>query len=83
MPLENTKNHKSWFKQGYKHGFMFAREEADYDELAAICRVGNIPKKWDIFRAEIIHKYLTDPGFDFKDYVAGFSLACRKFFEKI
>lgn len=62
---------------------MFALEEADYDELAAIYRARGIPKNWDIFRAEIRNEYLNNPDFDFKAYAAGFAKACIEFFEKI
>ena len=74
---------KKWDKEGYGHGFRFAREEADYDELAAIARAKKIPLKWDIFRAEILNRFIGTPDFDFQEYEAGFVRACTAFFEKI
>ena len=74
---------KKWYEIGYENGFRFAREEADYDELAAIFRTGKIPLKWDIFRAEILNSFIGSPDFDFQGYEAGFVRACTAFFEKI
>jgi len=74
---------ENWFDAGYTAGYRFAKEEADYDELAAIYRAGGIPSKWDIFRAEILNRHLGVPGFDFKAYTTGFGQACKEIFEKI
>ncbi len=72
-----------WFRVGYADGCRFAREEADYEELAAIARTHGIPGNWDIFRAEILNRFLQNPSFDFRTYEAGFSRACLEFFVKI
>lgn len=72
-----------WFRSGYADGYRFAREEGDYEELAAIVRAHGVPGNWDIFRAEILNKFLGDSSFDFQTYEAGFSRACMEFFEKI
>lgn len=72
-----------WYKQGYEKGSAFARKEADYDELAAVCRAGGIPPGWDLYRAEILNQHLGDKNFDFKTYADGFTRACVEFFEKI
>ncbi|MFO7839953.1 MAG: hypothetical protein R6X08_10715 [Desulfosalsimonadaceae bacterium] len=72
-----------WYEEGYKNGFRFAREEADYDELAAIVRANGIPRQWDIFRAEILNRFLGDPLFDFHAYESGFALACIELYEKL
>ena len=72
-----------WFHIGYADGRRFAREEADYEELAAIVRAHGIPGNWDIFRAEILNRFLENSSFDFRTYEAGFSRACMEFFEKI
>ena len=72
-----------WYAEGYKNGSQFARTEADYDELAAIARTGQIPGNWDIFRAEILNTYCGDPSFDFQQYASGFARACRAYFEII
>jgi len=74
---------EKWYQQGYSYGFEFAREEAEYEELAAIARAKEIPVHWDIFRGEIINRYLDDPLFDFQAYSEGFSKACMEFFKKI
>jgi hypothetical protein len=74
---------KDWFERGYNNGFKFAAHEADYDELAAVYRAGDIPPHWDIFRAEIINKHLKDKSFDFQAYASGFARACMEYFEKI
>ncbi len=73
----------SWYAEGYAAGFRFAREEADYDELAAIVRANGIPRQWDIFRAEILNRFLGDPLFDFQAYAAGFTRACVELYEKL
>ena len=72
-----------WSHIGYADGCRFAREEADYEELAAIARAHGIPSNWDFFRAEILNKFLGNSSFDFRTYEAGFALACMEFFEKI
>jgi len=74
---------KKWYDEGYEKGRLFARHEADYDELAAVYRARGIPTNWDIYRAEILNKHLGDKGFDFQTYAAGFARACIEFFEKI
>lgn len=73
----------TWFDQGYRDGTTFAREEADYDELAAIHRAGQIPAGWDIFRARILQRHLGRRGFHFAAYSAGFARACSEFYEAI
>lgn len=72
-----------WYKEGYRAGTRFAREEAEYEELAEIARAQGIPARWDIFRAEILNAYLENPKFDFQAYASGFSQACTELFEKI
>jgi hypothetical protein len=79
----DKKKHKNWFERGYRKGCEFARNEADYDELAAVYRSRGIPTTWDIYRAEILNEHLEDTSFDFQAYAAGFSQACIEFFEKI
>lgn len=76
-------NSGKWFKKGYEEGRRFVSEEADYDEVAAIYRAKGIPANWDIFRAEILNKYLGEKSFDFKAFEAGFTKACIDFFENI
>ena len=71
------------FHIGCADGCRFAREEADYEELAAIVRTHGIPGNWDIFRAEILNRFLENSSFDFRTYEVGFSRACMEFFEKI
>jgi hypothetical protein len=78
-----TEIYAEWFHIGYADGNRFAREEADYEELAAIVRARGIPSNWDIFRAETLNRYLGNPSFDFRTYEAGFSRACMEFFDKI
>jgi hypothetical protein len=73
---------ESWFDRGYRKGYRFARNEADYDELAAVCRAGEIPSQWDLFRADILNRHLGDKRFDFKAYSAGFARACIELYEK-
>lgn len=75
--------HGKWYQEGYAYGFIFAREEGDYEELAAIVRAKDIPVNWDIFRAEIVSRYMYNPLFDFQAYSEGFSKACMEFFKKI
>jgi len=75
--------HGKWYKEGYAYGFIFAREEADYEELAAIVKAKEIPVNWDIFRAEILSGHMYNPLFDFQAYSEGFSKACIEFFEMI
>lgn len=72
-----------WDVQGYRDGYRFAAEEADYDDLAAIHRAGGIPVNWDIFRAEILNTYLGSPSFDFHAYSSGFARGCIQFFERV
>jgi len=79
----DKKKQRNWFERGYRKGYEFAINEADYDELAAVYRAGGIPVSWDIFRAEILNEYLADTSFDFQAYAAGFEQACIEFFEKI
>ena len=83
MDQQDRTHDKKWFAEGYEKGRRFARQEADYDELAAISRARGIPQNWDIFRAEIRNRYLGDRSFDFQAYAAGFAQACIEFFEKI
>ena len=83
MVQEGRGDHKNWFEQGYINGYKFARDEADYDELAAVYRARGIPTNWDIYRAEILNKHLENKRFDFQAYAAGFARACIEFFEKI
>lgn len=75
--------HTTWYNEGYAAGCRFIRQEADYDEVAAIARARGIPAGWDIFRAELRNQYLGVPKFDFVAYTDGFSRACIEFFEKI
>ncbi|MBS3759778.1 MAG: hypothetical protein KGY61_14065 [Desulfobacterales bacterium] len=72
-----------WYTEGYRAGTRFAREEAEYEELAEIARSQGIPARWDIFRAEILNAHLGNPEFDFQSYESGFSQACTELFEKI
>lgn len=72
-----------WYTEGFQSGHRFARQEADYDELACIAREGDIPSNWDIFRAEILNTYGTDPSFEFQAFARGFASACREFFQRI
>ena len=74
----STDNTQKWYDFGYAHGFIFANEEADYEDLAAIFREKAIPAHWDIFRAEILNKFLADPTFDFSAYSKGFGCSCEK-----
>jgi len=74
---------KNWFDLGYQKGSEFARCEADYDELAAVYRAGEIPVQWDLYRAHILNQHLQERGFDFKAYTAGFAQACIEAFEEI
>jgi len=79
----NSGRRESWFDRGYRKGYQFARNEADYDELAAVCRAGEIPPHWDLYRAEILNRHLGDKHFDFKAYSAGFARACIELYQKI
>jgi len=72
-----------WFLKGYQEGCQFAREEADFADLAAIRRAGRIPTSWDLFLAELMQKHFEEKGFDFQQYVAGFAKACIEFFDAI
>jgi hypothetical protein len=72
-----------WYRQGYEKGYRFARREADYDELAAVCRARGIPPNWDLYRAEILNQHLGKKDFDFQRYDAGFAQACIEFFNAI
>ncbi|MBE9569548.1 MAG: hypothetical protein IMF11_02895 [Proteobacteria bacterium] len=83
MDQQDRTHDKKWFAEGYEKGRQFARQEADYDELTAISRARGIPQNWDIFRAEILNRYLGDTSFDFQAYAAGFTRACIEFLEKI
>ncbi len=83
MHRKGKKVKEDWYRRGYKKGYGFARNEADYDELAAVCRAGGIPPGWDLYRAEILNQHLGDKNFDFKTYADGFTRACVEFFEKI
>ncbi len=76
-------NTQKWYDLGYTHGFTFANEEADYEDLAAIYREKTIPTHWDIFRAEILNKFLADPSFDFSAYSKGFGCSCEKIFKTL
>ena len=80
---KDTGVNEDWYRRGYEKGYRFARSEADYDELAAVCRAGGIPPGWDLYRAEILNQHLEHKGFDFQNYAAGFTQACNEFFEKI
>ena len=72
-----------WFLRGYEKGRRFARDEADFDDLAAIRRAGAIPATWDIFRAEILNEFLGEEGFDFQQYAAGFAKACIEYLDQL
>jgi len=72
-----------WYKKGYEKGYHFSRHEADYGELAVVCRVGGIPPGWDLFRAEILNQYMWNKGFDFQTYALGFTQACVEFYETL
>lgn len=71
------------FEEGYRDGVRFAREEADYDELAAVYRANGIPLMWDLFRAQILNRHLGDRRFDFRSYAAGFARACIEIYIRI
>lgn len=79
----NKTQYKKWYQQGYVYGLEFAQKEADYEELAAITRAKEIPVNWDIFRAEILNRYLDNPLFEFQAYSDGCSQACMEFFRAI
>jgi hypothetical protein len=82
-PVSDPEIHTDWFQEGYRAGEVFARDEADYDELAAVYRAGTIPTGWDIYRAEILNRHLGVQDFDFQAYVRGFARACVRFYERI
>jgi len=79
-PIDNI---QKWYDLGYAHGFDFAHEEADYEDLAAISREKAIPVHWDIFRAEILNRFLADPTFNFPVYSKGFGCSCEKIFKTL
>jgi len=83
VQIKSKAVNEDWYKRGYEKGYGFARNEADYDELAAVCRAGGIPPGWDLYRAEILHQHLGDKTFYFKAYADGFTRACVEFFDKI
>lgn len=84
MKKSNQKdNIQKWYDFGYTHGLTFAHEEADYEDLAAISREKAIPAHWDIFRAEILNKFLADSSFDFPTYSKGFGCSCEKIFKTL
>lgn len=72
-----------WYEQGWQRGYVFARQEADYDELAAVNKAGCIPVHWDIYRAEILNQHMHDKTFDFLSYSDGFASACVEFYNEI
>ena len=82
-PISEPEIQTDWFQEGYRAGEIFARSEADYDELAAVYRAGTIPTGWDIYRAEILNRHLGVPDFDFQAYARGFARACIGFYKKI
>lgn len=73
----------NWFLQGRQEGLRFAREDAEFRDLAAIHRAGGIPAGWDLFRAELLNQHLGEKGFDFQQYTAGFVKACLEFYDQI
>jgi hypothetical protein len=79
---KNRQNQK-WYDAGYAHGITFAHNEATYEDLAAISREKAIPAHWDIFRAEVLNRFLTDPTFDFSAYSQGFGRSCEIFFNTL
>ena len=79
-PTDNT---QKWYDIGYTHGLSFAHEEADYENLAAIYREKAIPTHWDIFRAQILNRFLGDSSFDFPAYSKGFACSCTKIFKTL
>jgi hypothetical protein len=83
MRQKEKGDNDNWYQRGYAEGYQFARNEADYDELAAVYRAGGIPPGWDLFRAEILNRHLEDKGFNFHVYAAGFTRACIEFYQKI
>ncbi len=80
---KDERKYREWHDRGYEDGYRFARKEADYDELAAIHRKNGIPGNWDIYRAEILNRYLGDKRFNFGAYEKGFTRACTEFFAQI
>ena len=83
MESQDIPYNKKWFSEGYEKGRHFASQKFDYEELAAIYRAKGIPLNWDIFRAEILNRYLDEKDFHFRTYETGFTQACMEFFEKI
>lgn len=84
VPLSAVKTDNDlWFDRGYQDGFFFAGYEATYEDLAAIYHSEGIPANWDIFRAEILNRFLGVEGFNFKAYTAGFTKACTEQFARI
>ncbi len=81
--VKKEKEPERSYEEGYAAGQHFAREEAEFRELSAIVRAGDIPANWDIFRAEILNQYLGQRWFHFKSYAAGFTRACVEFYEEI
>lgn len=80
---KTTDNTQKWYDLGCAHGLTFAHEEADYEELAAISREKAIPVQWDIFRAQILNRFLADSSFDFSAYSSGFAGSCTKYFKTL
>ncbi|MCF8089349.1 MAG: hypothetical protein K9L23_14990 [Desulfotignum sp.] len=74
---------QTWYDAGYAHGITFVHQEATYEDLAAIAREKAIPAHWDIFRAEVLNRFLTDPTFDFPAYSKGFGQACEQIFNSL
>ena len=83
MTEKNETKKKDWFDTGYREGTAFARLEADYDEVAAVHRAGAIPASWDLYRAEILNRFMGEKNFDFAAYSSGFARACSNFFDRI
>ena len=79
----STDNTQKWYDLGYAHGITFAHEEADYEELAAISGEKAIPVQWDIFRAQILNRFLANSSFDFSAYSRGFGCSCEKIFKTL
>jgi hypothetical protein len=83
MMQKDEGEYRKWHDRGYEDGDRFARQEADYDELAAIYKNNGIPENWDIYRAEILNRHLGDKSFNFKAYEKGFTRACIEFYTQI
>jgi len=79
----SSKIQQYWYTQGWQKGVVFARKEADYDELAAVSKAGSIPVHWDLYRAQILQQYMHEKGFDFTSYSKGFANACAEFYKSI